>query len=215
MVARNSAIDGASGGGILPHLNVIIKNGSFWSYRPGVATSEFQTQPFDYAFAEVSPTRLFGGASNGGSSFGIFVRRIATVYGVTFFSYDKPSAQCCLSGNTNEWGYIWDGLFNNFLANGLVGEWAFVFLNDTYRLNVIRSNGRRLLNELTTGQSGPFLPNQSHIIAGARTILGEAGARASYGDSIIYNRITLTNAEWGIWYDHLRVRYNMAKRDGW
>lgn len=219
LVCKNSATDGSLGGGLLPDLTVDNLDGTFWSFFPGFASTQYLASPLSapYAYATFT-TRTFGGSINGYACWGMFYRRCVDInignLAVQLHLYDSSGAKGTIE--------VYNGL--NDPANMSVGAlwpeyssigdtvfpklaWYFIFLADR-KLCIARSDGT-----LEQGVAGLYTSSISldGIFAGAY-YLNSPRAAGSYGDLIVYNYRMLTLEEWGQWYDDVRDRYGMATR---
>ncbi len=218
-VVTNSATDGSSGGGLLGNMAVEDVDGDFWTHLPGFGATNAITG-HAHAALNPSPARTIGGTVNGKACFGIFHRRTtASAEGGRLFNMRQVdgSADVAIAvNNTHATDVQFAPIAGTICQIELgysAGNWYFFFLDSTGRFCRVNPDGTLSISTAANG-----------AIATARTIgfidvgwgtIGSDGCRGAYGDFILYNFNTLTQAEWGSWYDKLRSRYSMSARSGW
>jgi len=220
--------------GKLPNLTVYNVSGYFWSV-PGFGYvrnyASNATPVKEFAYAQLSSTKTFGGSAYGGAAYALFYKRntgatdntggLATLYELnsdaplTGTEFDNDQS---LGSYRIDFGWLGGTATTSYGFYGF-NRWMFMFYTlsaPTYHLKVAKDDGT-LANE-TGGSAANWAGsvNLNWIHVGVRHNVGGGdgyyAGMGTFGDLVIYNGCTLTQSEWGQWYDHLRTRYGMSAR---
>jgi hypothetical protein len=217
--------------GKLPNLTVYNVSGAFWSVPGFGYTANYPSRinHKEFAYAQLSSTKTFGGDFYGGATYAIFYKRnsLATNTFGTIVSLYEINNDDPLHGT--EYAVRQAEPWNNFLVGlGWLGHewdtdwilpkehWMFLFYSASgfyYYFKVAKDDGTLISSPY--GIDGRGYINLNWIHVGVRHHYagdGSYGAMGTFGDLVIYNGCTLTQSEWGQWYDHLRTRYGMPAR---
>lgn len=229
LVASNSALDGSSGGGLLPNLTVFNGyNGLFWTFNPGFgATPQLYFGAGTGAdFAWSKPNRTIGGANK--ATMGMFIKRKSDIGNKGGYALGSRSAVVggtlgirlftCNQSASQGYSWLWNVTPSFIYDVNLINQWLFHFFDGDGYYRIVKSDGTILQSAAAINFSAR---QYIYDFTGVDSMDADPPTKGyypggcSYGDKIIYNQITLTLNEWGAWYDKLRSRYEMAARSGW
>src|SRR4030042_990788 len=211
-IIHNMALEGISGGGLLPHLNIIEGENLFWE--------------------EWGIDNQFGCLKTDGTDLITIQKEIDRNLNVCIGMFFKPNNFINLGFSSilfyfenielNPTGFFLaqneSELYNHesveidksqIRQNGIL-NWFFIFQEKNGITKLALSDGT-ILNLIGETFTYPLIRFINIIMMG-NNIEESSYNSISIGDILIFNNKVLTQENWGKWYDSLRSRYGMVER---